>query len=137
MNPVLVAYQRLVSPMGQAGSFYKLSPERRGDPLGVKNRYGRPESAGHVRGGVRGLGFRIDGRLITALRQYTSRGQSDYPAADHRTIAKAGLHPLLDGQLRRPPGEGDPGAAMPVMVDDPLLADSFAADDESRRPEWP
>ena len=67
------------------------------------------------------------------LLQETRGRESHDAAADDRAVAAGALHPFVDGELRGAPRKGDPGAAVPVIVDDYFIAKLLRAHDEAGR----
>src|SRR6185503_18296446 len=58
--------------------------------------------------------------------------QAEGASADHGDGAGVTLEPELGGEFGAPPTQGDPAAAMAVIVNQRLVAELFAANDEAR-----
>ena len=88
-------------------------------------------AAGDVRGRVGRQRLGVDGDREAGLLHEPRGGETHDAGAEHRDRALMALQAELDGELRRSPGEGDAGAAMAVIVDQPLVAQRLGADDEA------
>ena len=104
-----------------------------GRDLGFAIVAGRPPlAAGEIRGRVgRHLGG-VDGDWETRLLHQPRGGQAHHPRADHRDRSFVPGEAKADRQPRGPPAERDARAAVPIIVDQRLLAERLAAHDEPR-----
>ncbi len=97
----------------------------------------RPLGTGRVR---RGVGWEVSGvnrDVPTSTLKQPRGGEAHHPAANHRRLARFDLRGLVNRQVRGPPGKGDSPAAVPIVVNHELVANSLGAKHEPRGPIGP
>jgi hypothetical protein len=88
-------------------------------------------AAGEVRGRVGRQRGGMDGDREAGLLDQPGRRQPHHARADHGDRPAMPLQAELGRELRAAPAQGDAGAAMAVIVDQPLVPERLGADDEA------
>ena len=115
----------------------ELRHELRRDVVLVKHGERVELAAGDIRGRVRRKRRGVDRDRKAGLLHQPRRRQAHHAGADHRDRPAVALQAELGRELRRAPAQRDAGAAMAVIVDQPLVAELLRPDDEALAPVGP
>jgi hypothetical protein len=99
--------------------------------LGCEDNGRRPLSACDVGCRVRRNTRGIDRHVPAAVLKNASRGKPDYAAADHGGAAGGARSQQIGGERRATPRQAKSAAAMPVVVNDGLVAEGLRTQHES------
>ena len=123
----------------KCGTSSPTAPENRVTPKFVKRdpRIGRPGSGGPRRPDLRRPLLGVNRNLGSRTLQQNRRGQTQRAASDNSNILLAHRHRFFDRDTARSPGKRPAAAAMPVVMDDGLVADALDLQARTRRAEWP